>query len=112
MKTTRKTTIKVLNDKGWEETTLYRLKKDNVCKSISIKTYKEDYESTLYTCYRPAKPRGMTPVAYYRKYQCVPEKYTDKVNGRYYCNPYHCSRSWTDKSKRDEHLEMAYRMLS
>lgn len=90
---------------------MYRLRKKNVCQSIAITTEGDDGKSTLYTVYRPAKPRDMTPVAYHRKYRCVPERYTDKVNGRYYCNPAHCSKSWGSKEERDSHLAMAYRAL-
>ena len=110
-----KKTIQALTDNGWEDYTIYRLRKENVCRSIAVTTHGKDEfglgPSTLYTCFRPARPKGMTPVAYYRKYKCVPEKFTDRVNGRYYCNPAHCSRSWTDKNKRDEHLSYAYGAL-
>ena len=98
--------IRVLLD-GWKDTTLYQLKKDNVCRSICI----QEDGSSLYTVFRPAQKKGLDPVRYYRKYKCVPHNYTNVVNGRYYCNPAHCSRSWTSKEERDKHLNMAYGIL-
>ena len=64
-----------------------------------------------YDCYRPPRPRNMSPVAYLRKYGCVDKQYTRMTNGRYYCNPAHCSKSWKNKKTRDEHLKMAYGAL-
>jgi len=71
----------------------------------------EDGGSILYGCYTPPRPLNMTPIAYRKKYGCVDENYTRVTNGRYYCNPAHCNRSWKDKKKRDEHLEQAYKAL-
>lgn len=69
-------------------------------------------KSTTYDCYRPPRPITMTPVAYRKKFGCVDDNYTRKTNGRFYCNPAHCSKSWKNKAERDEHLNMAYAMLS
>jgi hypothetical protein len=78
---------------------------------MCIQEETEPYISSLYDVYRPAKPLNITPVEYYKKYRCVPENYTRVCNGRYYCNPAHCSKSWKNKKDRDEHLDMAYSML-
>lgn len=69
------------------------------------------YIGHLYSCYRPPRPLNISPVAYYKKYKCVDDNYTRKTNGKYYCNPAHCSRSWKNKQTRDEHLKMAYAIL-
>lgn len=78
----------------------------------SITTMDNGMRSTLYDCYRPPRPIRMSPVAYRKKFGCVDDNYTRKTNGRFYCNPAHCSKSWKNKAKRDEHLNMAYAMLS
>jgi hypothetical protein len=52
----------------------------------------DGYRSTLFTMFRPARPRGMSPVAYYR-------------------NPAHCKQSWKDKKARDAHLDGAFAAL-
>ena len=51
-------------------------------------------------------------VAYYKKFGCVDGNYTRKTNGRFYCNPAHCSMSWKNKTERDRHLRLAYAALS
>ena len=104
--------IRALYDDGWKPTTMYRLRRDGMVRTITVTEIKDDSRCTLYTFYAPPKPRTMSPVAYYRKYECVPARYADKTNGRYYCNPAHCSRSWVSKERRDEHLDMAYGLLS
>jgi hypothetical protein len=53
----------------------------------------------------------MTPPAYYRKHRACPDDYQKKINGRFYCNPAHCARSWKSKAERDKHLDMAYSLL-
>jgi len=53
----------------------------------------------------------MSPVVYYRKFKIVDDHYTRKHNGRYYCNPAHCARSWVNKMIRDEHIDAAYGAL-
>jgi hypothetical protein len=68
-------------------------------------------QSTLYTVYRPPRRRDESPVAYYRRTECVDDRFTHRHKGRYYCNPAHCSRSWRSKTERDKHLEMAYGIL-
>ena len=66
---------------------------------------------TLYTVYRPPRRKDESPIQYYRRTGCVDGRYQFKYRGRYYCNPAHCGRTWTDKKKRDEHLDMAYAIL-
>ena len=78
---------------------------------ISEKMQSNGMVSTLYSCYRPPRSLKMSPVAYYRKYGCVDDNFTRVTNGRYYCNPAHCSKSWKSKKKRDEHLRQAYAAL-
>jgi hypothetical protein len=78
---------------------------------ISEKLQENGLKSSLYSCYRPPRPKDMTPVEYYRKYRCVDDGYTRVCKGRYYCNPAHCSSSWKDRKTRDRHLDMAYSML-
>lgn len=68
-------------------------------------------DGTTYGCYRPPRPRGMTPVQYYRRFKCVDDGFDKKSNGRYFCNPAHCKRSWKIKKERDAHLKMAYAAL-
>lgn len=67
--------------------------------------------SVRYDVYRPARKRTESPVQYYRKYGVVPSDFTSRHNGRYYCNPAHCSRSWKIRANRDAHLERAYTIL-
>jgi hypothetical protein len=67
--------------------------------------------ATLYDTYRPPRPLTMTPAAYQRKYGCVDANWKRVTNGRYYCQPAHCNRSWKSKKKRDEHLKIAYGAL-
>jgi hypothetical protein len=67
--------------------------------------------STAFDCYRPPRPASMTPIEYVKKFGCVDDNFARKTNGRYYCNPAHCHRSWTNKKERDEHLDMAYAIL-
>jgi hypothetical protein len=71
----------------------------------------DGYRSTLFTMFRPARPRGMSPVAYYRKHKCVDDACYRVHNGRYYCNPAHCKQSWKDKKARDAHLDGAFAAL-
>jgi hypothetical protein len=60
---------------------------------------------------RPVRPKGMTPVEYHKKYGFTPDDFRAEVNGRYYCNPAHCSKSWKVKENRDKHLQRAYNAL-
>lgn len=64
-----------------------------------------------HTCYRAPKPKNMSPLQYYKKYKVVPDRYEYVHNGRYYCNPAHCSQSWKNKKERDKHLNGAYSLL-
>jgi hypothetical protein len=69
-------------------------------------------ESHLYTVYRPPRRRDESPIQYYKRTGgVVDDRYYFRHKGRYYCNPAHCRRTWTDKKKRDEHLDMAYAIL-
>lgn len=75
----------------------------------SIKVVNDN--STLFTVYRPPRRKDESPIEYYKRTGCVDDRYQIKHDGRYYCNPAHCRKTWTDKKKRDEHLDMAYAML-
>lgn len=68
-------------------------------------------ESTLYTCYRPPRPKNESPIQYYKRTGCVDDRYQSRHNGRYYCNPAHCRNTWVSKKTRDAHLDMAYAIL-
>ena len=68
-------------------------------------------ESTLYTVYRPPRRKDESPIQYYKRTGCVDNRYQFRHQGRYYCNPAHCRKTWTDKKKRNEHLDMAYAIL-
>lgn len=72
----------------------------------------KDGKSTLFTVYRPPRPRAESPIQYYKRTKCVPDNYHHIHKGRYYCNPAHCSRSWRSKPERDKHLVGAYAALS
>ena len=65
-----------------------------------------------YTVYRPPRRRDESPVAYYRRTKCVDDNFTRGWRGWYYCNPAHCKRRWRSRAERDEHLDMAYAILS
>jgi len=64
-----------------------------------------------YESYCPPRPRDMSPVTFYKKYGLVDKQFWRVTNGRYYCNPAHCRKSWKSKKARDEHLDMAYKLL-
>jgi hypothetical protein len=66
---------------------------------------------TTFTVYRPARRCSESPVQYFKRTKCCPDSYHHVHKGRYYCNPAHCSRSWTDKIERDKHLVGAYAVL-
>jgi len=66
---------------------------------------------TIYTVYRPPRPKNQSPVSYYRQHGVVDKRFSHIHKGRYYCNPAHCSRSWKRKDKRDTHINMAYAIL-
>jgi hypothetical protein len=57
------------------------------------------------------RPKDMTPPQYRKKYGGCPDDYQKKINGKYWCNPAHCSKSWDNKKERDEHLSRAYDAL-
>jgi hypothetical protein len=59
----------------------------------------------------PARRKDESPTAYYRRTGHVDDRYLSKFQGRYYCNPAHCSRSFASKTERDEHLAIAYAAL-
>ncbi len=79
----------------------------------SIVIVKKEGNGTTYgyTVYRLPRRRDESPIQYYKRTGCVDDRYQSRHNGRYYCNPAHCHKTWTDKKKRDEHLDMAYAML-
>jgi hypothetical protein len=77
----------------------------------SIKVVDEAEGCTLFTVYRPPRRKDESPIEYYKRTGCVDDRYQFKHNGRYYCNPAHCRKTWTNKKKRDEHLDMAYAAL-
>lgn len=102
--------------------TIYRLRDDmhpvkvsDLKAGESIKIVEIDKNSkavtTLYTVYRPPRRKNESPIQYYKRTGCVDDRYYFKHNGRYYCNPAHCRKSWTNKETRDEHLKMAYAIL-
>lgn len=77
----------------------------------SIAITSADGSSCLFTCYRPPRPRDMSPVQYYKRFKCVPDDYLRKHRGRYYCNPAHCKRSWADLKERNKHVGCCYGIL-
>lgn len=79
---------------------------------VVVKTDERGNRSFLYTVYRPPRRRDESPIQYYRRTGgVVDDRYYFRHNGRYYCNPAHCRQTWTNKKKRDEHLDTAYAML-
>lgn len=68
-------------------------------------------KSTLFTVYRAPRHRDESPIEYYKRTGCVDDRYYFRHNGRYYCNPAHCRKTWTNKKNRDEHLDRAYAIL-
>jgi hypothetical protein len=101
--------ITVLTDKGWVDRTGKKL---TIGDSICIKReYASGRMSSLFQIFRGKRPKNMSPVQFYKKYRVVPDDYTAVHNGRYYCNPAHCSLSWKTRKQRDEHLDGAYAML-
>lgn len=95
----------------WEEVKSYR----GLPPGTAICT--ERYEdgklvSASHDCYRPPRRKDESPVEYYRRTKCVDDNFDRRHKGRYYCNPAHCSRSWTRKAARDEHLDAAYAILA
>ena len=79
-----------------------------VRKEIAEYVHRSDYPPP------PKRPKNMSPVEYYKKYKnykYVDDDFRDECNGRYYCNPAHCNKSWKVKENRDKHLEMAYNAL-
>ena len=110
--------------KKYREGTIYRLgdmREEHPVKvsqlkpgeSIKVVTIDPDTKgvSTLYTVYRAPRRKDESPIEYYKRTKCVDDRYYFKFEGRYYCNPAHCRKTWTNKKKRDEHLDMAYAML-
>ena len=98
--------------------TVYRIRDDKRPAKLSelragesIKVVSDDGLTTLYTVYRPPRRKDESPIQYYKRTGCVDDRYQFRHNGRYYCNPAHCRKTWTDKKKCDEHLDMAYAIL-
>ncbi len=99
------------NGFSWQTITLAQMKRLPPGTSLAITRDTPAGRSTLYTCWRPPRPRGESPVAYYKRTKVVDDRFTHCHKGRYYCNPAHCSRSWTNKKERDAHLKSAYAIL-
>lgn len=98
---------RTITHQGGGETTMAALRAANRPAHIVIRSG----TTTLFTMYRPPLSKGVTPPAYHWRYKCVPERFTHRINGRYWCNPAHCGRSWVSKAKRDAHLDAAYGIL-
>lgn len=96
---------------GWHAITKAQMKRLEPGTSIAITRDTDAGRSTLYTVYRPPRRRDESPVQYYRRTDCVDDRFAHRHRGRYYCNPAHCHRSWKSKAERDKHLEMAYGAL-
>ena len=79
--------------------------------SIVVVTTEGSGTSYLYTVYRPPRRKNESPIRYYKRTGCVDNRYYNRHQGRYYCNPAHCSGTWKSKKKRDEHRDMAYAIL-
>jgi len=79
--------------------------------SIVVVTTEGHGTSYRYTVHRPPRRKNESPIQYYKRTGCVDDRYQHRHKGRYYCNPAHCRQTWTDKKKRDEHLDMAYAIL-
>lgn len=60
---------------------------------------------------KPQRKPDESPIEYFKRTQCCPDDYYVKYDGLYYCNPAHCSRTFTDEAERDKHLDMAYSIL-
>jgi hypothetical protein len=59
----------------------------------------------------PVRHRDESPIDYYKRTRAVDARYYHAHEGRYYCNPAHCMRSWDNKEERDAHLKAAYAIL-
>ena len=91
-----------------------RVKLSELKAGESIVVVKKEGNGTsyLYTVHRPPRRKDESPVQYYKRTGgTVDNRYYFRHKGRYYCNPAHCKRSWTNKKLRDEHLDMAYAIL-
>jgi hypothetical protein len=79
---------------------------------VGQKNYSNEtmYDEKLHRIW-PVRRRFESPVDYYKRTHSVDACYHFVYKGRYYCNPAHCSQSWTDKAERDAHLEKAYAIL-
>ncbi len=64
----------------------------------------EGVKSEILDKYKPPRPLAMTPVAYYKKFGFVDYNHLRKTNGRFYCSPRHCGKSWKSKVERVKHL--------
>lgn len=91
----------------WRDITMAQMKRLRPGTSTAITRG----NATSYGCYRPPRRRDESPVAYYKRTKVVDDRCHHGHKGRYYCNPAHCSRSWTNKAERDAHLKIAYAIL-
>src|SRR5277367_3329132 len=73
---------------------------------VVVKTDDRGNSSYRYTVHRPPRRKDESPIQYYKRTGgVVDNRYQSRHKGRYYCNPAHCRKTWTDKKKRDEHLD-------
>lgn len=61
--------------------------------------------------YRPERRGDESPVTYYKRTSCCPDDFMEPFNGKFYCNPAHCSMTFDNEDERDRHLSMAYSLL-
>lgn len=60
---------------------------------------------------KPERKSDESPVDYYKRTRCCPDDFMEPFEGKFYCNPAHCSQVFDDESERDRHLDMAYAIL-
>lgn len=60
---------------------------------------------------KPERHPNESPVDYFKRTKCCPDDFLEPHNGLFYCNPAHCSSTFTDKAERDKHLKWAYSLL-
>lgn len=60
---------------------------------------------------KPERNKHESPVDYYKRTKCCPDDFMEPHEGKFYCNPAHCSHVFDNKAERDKHVSMAYAML-